>query len=150
MVVWQYYQRTLMCFICSPAQSIFYKNESLNVCTEYCDRYYDACKGEQQHTLFSRCMAIILPPYALGTLSKQAGTHCGVPQTPTKASTRSASCIPPGLTSVQSWNTLSPTMTATLRIQQPNPSSRLQVCPHCPLCGVLCSFFCGFWWIDLS
>lgn len=32
-----------MCFICSPAQSIFFKNETLNVCTEYCDRYYEAC-----------------------------------------------------------------------------------------------------------
>ena len=42
-----------MCFICSPAQSIFYKNETLNVCTEYCDRYYEACNGirRQRHTL---------------------------------------------------------------------------------------------------
>ena len=32
----QYYQQAIMCFICSPSQGIWYKNETLQVCTGNC------------------------------------------------------------------------------------------------------------------
>ena len=35
----------LMCYICDPTQYKFYKNEYLTVCSEFCDNFYDACKG---------------------------------------------------------------------------------------------------------
>ncbi|KAK6169177.1 hypothetical protein SNE40_020276 [Patella caerulea] len=40
----QRYTNYLMCYICSPYQYLFYFRESLTVCEEFCDAWYDACK----------------------------------------------------------------------------------------------------------
>ncbi|XP_025086518.1 uncharacterized protein LOC112559434 [Pomacea canaliculata] len=40
----QRYTNYLMCYICSPDQSLFYLMESLTVCEEFCNAWYDACR----------------------------------------------------------------------------------------------------------
>lgn len=40
----QRYTNYLMCYICSPDQYLFYLMESLTVCEEFCNKWYDACK----------------------------------------------------------------------------------------------------------
>ncbi|XP_070187943.1 uncharacterized protein [Littorina saxatilis] len=40
----QRYTNYLMCYICSPDQHRFYLMESLTVCEEFCQAWYDACK----------------------------------------------------------------------------------------------------------
>lgn len=42
----------LMCFVCAPNQNLFYRDERLTVCIEFCDNIYEACgdatlKGSQ-------------------------------------------------------------------------------------------------------
>lgn len=34
----------LMCYICDPTQYLFYQNEYLTVCLDFCDNLYNACK----------------------------------------------------------------------------------------------------------
>ena len=34
----------LMCYVCSPYQNTFYKDEKLTVCQEFCDKWYSSCK----------------------------------------------------------------------------------------------------------
>lgn len=33
----------LMCYVCAPNQEIFYEDERLTVCEEFCDRWYTSC-----------------------------------------------------------------------------------------------------------
>ncbi|RUS80533.1 hypothetical protein EGW08_011717 [Elysia chlorotica] len=40
----QKYTNYLMCYVCAPNQGDFYKKESLTVCEEFCDSWYDACQ----------------------------------------------------------------------------------------------------------
>lgn len=44
-VACQKYINYLMCYICSPDQFLFYKNERLTVCQGFCDKLYDACNS---------------------------------------------------------------------------------------------------------
>jgi hypothetical protein len=39
----QRYTNYLMCYVCAPNQNAFYISESLTVCEEFCDAWYDAC-----------------------------------------------------------------------------------------------------------
>ncbi|XP_078691734.1 uncharacterized protein LOC144922049 [Branchiostoma floridae x Branchiostoma belcheri] len=34
---------SLKCYICSPKQFLFYRNERVTVCEEFCNKWYDAC-----------------------------------------------------------------------------------------------------------
>ena len=38
------YTNYLMCYVCAPNQDIFYEDEKLTVCEEFCDRWYSSCK----------------------------------------------------------------------------------------------------------
>lgn len=54
----QYHINYLMCYICSPEQSIFYSHERLNVCVEFCNSLHSACgdaelKGRQIRNWYS-------------------------------------------------------------------------------------------------
>lgn len=40
----QRYTNYLMCYVCAPNQNTFYRMESLTVCEEFCDVWYDACQ----------------------------------------------------------------------------------------------------------
>lgn len=40
----QRFTNYLMCYICAPNQNTFYMRESLTVCEEFCDAWYDACQ----------------------------------------------------------------------------------------------------------
>ena len=40
----QKYINYLMCYICAPNQNLFYRQERLTVCVEFCDKLYDACQ----------------------------------------------------------------------------------------------------------
>ncbi|KAK3778297.1 hypothetical protein RRG08_016761 [Elysia crispata] len=40
----QKYTNYLMCYVCAPNQGDFYMKESLTVCEEFCDSWYDACQ----------------------------------------------------------------------------------------------------------
>jgi hypothetical protein len=47
-----------MCYICAPTQFKFYGKERLTVCTEYCDKMFDACgdailKGSRINEIYS-------------------------------------------------------------------------------------------------
>ncbi|XP_020900654.2 uncharacterized protein LOC110239284 [Exaiptasia diaphana] len=33
----------LMCFVCAPNQNVFYKDERLTVCIDFCNELFDAC-----------------------------------------------------------------------------------------------------------
>uniref|UniRef100_A0A1I8GUS8 Folate_rec domain-containing protein n=1 Tax=Macrostomum lignano TaxID=282301 RepID=A0A1I8GUS8_9PLAT len=51
------YFNSLMCYICSPSQWVFYRGESLTVCRDFCDKWYQACgsafiKGQTVASLF--------------------------------------------------------------------------------------------------
>ena len=37
------YTNFLMCYVCSPDQNLFYKNERLTVCDIFCDKWFAAC-----------------------------------------------------------------------------------------------------------
>lgn len=39
------YMNYLYCYICAPNQNSFFKDFSLTVCEEFCDRIYSACKN---------------------------------------------------------------------------------------------------------
>ena len=41
----QKYINYLMCYICAPNQNLFYRQERLTVCVEFCDKLYDACQS---------------------------------------------------------------------------------------------------------
>ncbi|GFS09732.1 voltage-dependent calcium channel subunit alpha-2/delta-3-like [Elysia marginata] len=41
----QKYTNYLMCYVCAPNQGEFYLKESLTVCEEFCDAWYDACQN---------------------------------------------------------------------------------------------------------
>ncbi|CAL1541587.1 unnamed protein product, partial [Lymnaea stagnalis] len=41
----QKYTNYLMCYVCAPNQNNFYMLESLTVCEEFCDVWYDACRS---------------------------------------------------------------------------------------------------------
>lgn len=41
----QRYTNYLMCYVCAPNQNAFYYMESLTVCEEFCDAWYDACQN---------------------------------------------------------------------------------------------------------
>ncbi|GFO18683.1 voltage-dependent calcium channel subunit alpha-2/delta-3-like [Plakobranchus ocellatus] len=41
----QRYTNYLMCYVCAPNQGDFYVEESLSVCEEFCDSWYDACQN---------------------------------------------------------------------------------------------------------
>ncbi|KAK0049119.1 hedgehog-interacting protein [Biomphalaria pfeifferi] len=41
----QKYTNYLMCYVCAPNQNTFYFLESLTVCEEFCDAWYDACRS---------------------------------------------------------------------------------------------------------
>ena len=41
----QKYINYLMCYICAPNQNIFYRQERLTVCVDFCDKLYDACRS---------------------------------------------------------------------------------------------------------
>lgn len=41
------YLNYLYCYICAPNQNTFFKDFTLTVCEEFCDRVYGACKGAQ-------------------------------------------------------------------------------------------------------
>ncbi len=41
----QKYINYLMCYICAPNQNLFYRQERLTVCVEFCDKLYDACRS---------------------------------------------------------------------------------------------------------
>ena len=37
------YTNFLMCYVCAPDQNLFYKNERLTVCENFCDKWFAAC-----------------------------------------------------------------------------------------------------------
>ena len=41
----QKYTNYLMCYVCAPNQGDFYIKETLTVCEEFCDSWYDACQN---------------------------------------------------------------------------------------------------------
>ncbi|CAG5127947.1 unnamed protein product [Candidula unifasciata] len=41
----QRYTNYLMCYVCAPNQNTFYRVESLTVCEEFCDAWYEACQN---------------------------------------------------------------------------------------------------------
>ena len=54
----QKYLNNLMCYICAPNQFKFYGKERLTVCSQYCDKMYDACgeailKGSKINEIYS-------------------------------------------------------------------------------------------------
>ena len=54
----QKYLNNLMCYICAPNQFKFYGKERLTVCTQFCDKMYDACaeailKGSKINEIYS-------------------------------------------------------------------------------------------------
>ena len=61
----QKYINYLMCYICAPNQNLFYREERLTVCVEFCDKLYDACKnaflkGSVIHKLYQTGTAFCL------------------------------------------------------------------------------------------
>ena len=54
----QKYLNYLMCYICAPNQHMFYQNERLTVCEDFCDKFYQVCdtailKGSPIKDLYS-------------------------------------------------------------------------------------------------
>jgi len=54
----QKYINNLMCYICAPNQFKFYGKERLTVCSQFCDKMYDACgeailKGSKINEIYS-------------------------------------------------------------------------------------------------
>lgn len=60
----QRYTNYLMCYVCAPNQNSFYMQESLAVCEEFCDAWYDACQNA------------ILKGYVLKDLYSNGSEYC--------------------------------------------------------------------------